>query len=47
MDEEGGEDAGDPDVTDDEPAEKPDLVVPQELVAMQAAMGGRLEILRI
>lgn len=47
MDEEGGEDAGDPDVTEDELAEKPDLVVPQELVAMQAAMGGRLEILRI
>ncbi len=47
MDEEGREDAGDPDVTEDEPAEKPDLVVPQELVAMQAAMGGRLEILRV
>ncbi|MBS1095233.1 ParB/RepB/Spo0J family partition protein [Gluconobacter wancherniae] len=44
---EGGEDAGDPDVTEDEPTEIPDLVVPQELVAMQAAMGGRLEILRI
>lgn len=34
-------------VINDEPAEKPDLVVPQELVAMQAAMGGRLEILRV
>ena len=47
MDEEGGEDAGEPDVTENEPTETRDLVVPQELVAMQAAMGGRLEILRI
>ncbi|MCP1250003.1 ParB N-terminal domain-containing protein [Gluconobacter oxydans] len=47
MDEEGGEDAGEPDVTENEPTETRDLVVPQELVAMQAAMGGRLEILRV
>ncbi|MBF0889494.1 ParB N-terminal domain-containing protein [Gluconobacter cadivus] len=47
MDEEGGEDAGEPDVTENEPTETRDLVVPQELVAMQAAMEGRMEILRV
>ncbi|MCI1374116.1 MAG: ParB N-terminal domain-containing protein [Acetobacter sp.] len=47
MDDEVGEEAGERDVTQHEAAEQPDLVVPEELVAMQAAMGGRLEILRV
>lgn len=45
--EEGGGAVSEPDALADAPTEKTECPVHQELLAMQAAMGGRLEILQV